>query len=363
MVKKNYNSRWMPRNRHSRISNYNSQEKEERMKKYHVYGIGAALVDKEFEVEDSFFEHESIQKGIMTLVDGESQNTLLQRLTARFGLKKRAGGGSAANSIYAVSQFGGNTFFSCKVSNDEFGDFFVEELGHLNIHTNLDQENRETGVTGKCLVMVSPDTERTMLTYLGISETLSKNEIDEDALKNSEYLYLEGYQVTSDSGREACVHAANIARQNGVKVALTLSDPSMVQFFRGGLQEMIGSGIDLLFANDVEAKEWTGKETVEEAIEELKKISRQIVVTCGSKGALLFDGAKTISIAPHKVKAVDSNGAGDMFAGAFLYAVSAGHDFETAGKLASFAAATTVSHFGPRLPSEKHAEIKKKVLG
>jgi sugar/nucleoside kinase (ribokinase family) len=332
------------------------------MKKYHVYGIGAALVDQEFEVEDSFFEHESIQKGIMTLVDGESQETLLQRLMDKFGLKTRSGGGSVANSMYAISQFGGNTFFSCKVANDEVGDFYLEQLGHHNIHTNLDNHNRDAGVTGKCLVMVSPDTERTMLSFLGISETLSKNEIDVEALKDSEYLYLEGYQVTSDSGREASIYAREIAEQHGVKTSITLSDPAMVQFFRGGLQDMIGDGVDLLFANDVEAKEWTGKETVEEAIEGLKTIAGQIVVTCGSKGALLFDGEKNINIAPHKVKAVDSNGAGDMFSGAFLYAVSAGHDFETAGNLASLAAATTVSSFGPRLPSEAHQEILKKVI-
>ena len=332
------------------------------MKEYHVYGIGAALVDQEFEVEDSFFQHESIQKGIMTLVDGESQSTLEKRLLDRFGLKTRAGGGSAANSIYAISQFGGNAFFSCKVADDEAGNFYLEQLGHHNIHTNLDNHNRGAGVTGKCLVMVSPDTERTMLSFLGISETLSKNEIDVEALKDSEYLYLEGYQVTSDTGRAASVYAREIAEQHGVKTSITLSDPAMVQFFRGGLQEMIGDGVDLLFANDVEAKEWSGKETVEEAIEDLKSIAKQIVVTCGSKGAQLFDGEKHISIAPHKVKAVDSNGAGDMFAGAFLYAVSAGHNFETAGNLASLAAATTVSSFGPRLPFDAHQKIKAQII-
>lgn len=332
------------------------------MKKYHVYGIGAALVDQEFEVEDIFFEHESIQKGIMTLVDGESQETLLQRLMDKFGLKTRSGGGSVANSMYAISQFGGNAFFSCKVANDEVGDFYLEQLGHHNIHTNLDNHNRDDGVTGKCLVMISPDTERTMLSYLGISETLSKNEIDEEALKDSEYLFLEGYQVTSDSGREASIYARQIAEEHGVKTAITLSDPAMVQFFRGGLHEMIGNGVDLLFANDVEAKEWTGKDTVEEAIEGLREVAKRIVVTCGSKGAQLFDGEKNISIAPHPVKAVDSNGAGDMFSGAFLYAVSAGHDFETAGRLASLAAATTVSSFGPRLAPEKHLEIRDQII-
>src|SRR5215216_1007454 len=130
------------------------------MKTYHVYGIGNALVDKEFEVSDDFFTHENIQKGLMTLVDGESQEVLLDRLSQRFRLKKMAGGGSAANTVYAISQFGGNTFYSCKVANDEFGDFYVNELGTLNIHTNLGKD-REYGVTGKCIVMVSPDTERT----------------------------------------------------------------------------------------------------------------------------------------------------------------------------------------------------------
>lgn len=332
------------------------------MKTYHVYGIGAGLVDQEFEVTDDFFEHEKIQKGLMTLVDGESQDVLLKRLTQRFGIKKRAGGGSAANTIYAISQFGGNAFFSCKVSSDEVGDFYVQELGSLNIHTNLAKE-REYGVTGKCLVMVSPDAERTMLTYLGISETLSEKDLNVEALIDSKWLYLEGYQVTSPTGRKACIEARKIAEANGVKTSLTLSDPAMVQFFRGGLEEMIGNGVDLLFANDVEAQAWSGKELMSEAIEELRKIAKVVVVTLGSKGAVVFDGKNHINIDPVKVKAVDTNGAGDMFAGAFLYAVATGKDYATAGKLASHAAGTTVSHFGPRLAPAEHKAILKRAWG
>lgn len=333
------------------------------MKKYQVYGIGNALVDKEFEVEDSFLAHESIQKGIMTLVDGESQETILERLMQRYGLKKRAGGGSAANSVYAVCQFGGKTFYSCKVASDEFGDFYLQELGHHNIDTNLDRDNRETGATGKCLVMVSADAERTMLSYLGISETLSRDDVDVQALADSEYLYIEGYLVTSPTGRDACIYAKEVAEKHGVKTALTLSDTSMVQFFRGGLEEMIGAGVDLLFANETEALTWTGKDGVREAAAELEAIARRFVITLGAKGALLYDGDRYIEVAPHKVKAVDSNGAGDMFAGAFLYALSAGHDFATAGRLASRASAATVSHFGPRLTPEQHREILEEVIG
>ncbi len=332
------------------------------MKNYGIYALGNALVDKEFEVDDAFFEHESIQKGVMTLVDGESQATILERLMEKYGIKKRAGGGSAANTLYAASQFGTNTFYSCKVANDEFGDFYIKELGEQNIDTNLESIKGDEDVTGKCLVMVSPDAERTMLSYLGISEKLSSSDIDEQALENSKYLYLEGYLVTSPTAREACIKAKSIAESKGVLTALTLSDPGMVQFFRGGLEEMIGDGVDLLFANDVEALTWTGEETIEAAAESLKTIAKTFVITLGSKGALLFDGESFIQVAPHQVTAVDSNGAGDMFAGAFLHGLASGLDFEASGKLASLSAATVVSQFGPRLASEKHQELLKAVV-
>lgn len=331
-------------------------------KTYHVYGIGNALVDAEFAVDDQFFAHESIQKGIMTLVDGESQETILDRLQKHYQQRKRSGGGSAANTIYAICQFGGKTFYSCKVANDEPGDFYLQELGDHNIHTNLGNNTREDGVTGKCLVMVSPDAERTMLSYLGISETLSKDDVVPEAVKDSEYLYLEGYLVTSPTGREACIHAKQLAEENGVKTALTLSDPSMVQYFRGGLEEMIGSGVDLLFCNDVEAKTWTGEDDIQDAADKLKQIARSFAITLGAQGALLFDGEQYIKVAPHKVKALDTNGAGDMFAGAFLYGVSAGYDFATAGRLASVAPATLVQTFGPRLSPQQHQEVLRKVL-
>lgn len=332
------------------------------MKTYHVYGLGNALVDKEFEVTDDFFEQEKIQKGLMTLVDGESQAVLLDRLMQRYGLKKRAGGGSAANTMYAISQFGGKSFYSCKVASDDFGDFYLQELGSHNISTNLGRE-REYGVTGKCLVMVSPDAERTMLTYLGISERLSSADINIEALIDSEYLYLEGYLVTSPTGRQACIEARKIAEANGVKTSITLSDPAMVQFFRGGLEEMIGNGVDLLFANEIEARTWTDKEDIAAAVKDLSALARVVVVTRGAKGALVFDGKRTIDIAPVPVKAVDTNGAGDMFAGAFLYGIASGRDHASAGRLASHASAATVSVFGPRLAPSEHQRILKAALG
>ena len=332
------------------------------MTKYHVYGIGNALVDKEFEVEDDFFKANNIDKGLMTLVEQDRLAEILEKLKATFGLKKRASGGSAANTIIAVSYFGGNTFYSCNVANDETGDFYVKDLKAAGVDTNLG-DDREDGTTGKCLVMVTPDAERTMNTYLGITADLSSKHLNEEAIKASEYLYIEGYLVSSDTARPAAIEAKRIAEANGVKTAFTFSDPAMVQFFKDGLGEMIGNGVDLLFCNEAEALNYCDVDTIDNAVEQLKNIAKSFVITLGSKGALVFDGKELFNIAPHAITAVDSNGAGDMFAGAFLYAITHGYSYQQAGDLASLASAEVVSNFGPRLESEKHDKIKEKVLG
>ncbi len=331
------------------------------MKKYQVYGIGNALVDQEFEVDDSFFRDTGIEKGFMTLIEQETQETLQKLLLERYGLRKRAGGGSAANTLYAFSQFGGKAFFSCKVANDETGDFYVQELGSQNIETNLGTQ-REEGVTGRCLVMVSPDAERTMLTHLGISQRVSVEELDQDAISQCDYAYFEGYLVTSDSARAAVIELKRQAEASGAKTALTFSDPAMVEYFRDGINEIIGAGVDLLFCNEKEAQIWSGEFSLEAACEKLRKVARQFAITRGPQGALLFDGERYHDVAAHKVTPVDSNGAGDMFAGAFLYGISQGHDFPAAGRLASLASATVVSNFGPRLEPAQHQALLERVL-
>ncbi len=331
------------------------------MTKYHVYGIGNALVDKEFEVEDSFLKASGIEKGLMTLVEQEKLVEILETLKSTYGLKKRASGGSAANTIIAVSYFGGNTYYSCNVANDETGDFYVKDLKAAGVDTNLG-DDREDGITGRCLVMVTPDAERTMNTHLGITANLSSKHLDEEAIKASEYLYIEGYLVSSDTARAAAIEAKRVAEANGVKTAFTFSDPAMVQFFKDGLVEMVGSGVDLLFCNEAEALNYCDTDNIENAVKLLKKVAKSFVITLGSKGALVFDGVNQLTIAPHSITAVDSNGAGDMFAGAFLYAITHGYSYQQAGDLASLASAEVVSCFGPRLEAEQHDEIRKKVL-
>lgn len=330
-------------------------------KKYDVYAIGNALVDLEYEVKDEFFLEHKIDKGLMTLVDEERQDLLLSALGG--APKKQQCGGSAANTIIATAQFGAKGFYSCKVANDAMGDFYFQDLKDNGVDCNLEKQERSAGTTGKCLVLITPDAERSMNTFLGITSTLAKSEVDEEAIKNSKYMYMEGYLVASPTGREAAVHARKIAEAAGVKTALTFSDVNMVKFFKEGLQEMIGNKLDLLFCNEAEALAYFDSTDLFKTRELLKDIAQTFVITRGENGAMIWDGTTFIDIEPYIVQAVDSNGAGDMYAGAFLYAITQGHTYASAGKLASMAASRVVGQFGPRLKWHETQEIKHQVFG
>ena len=324
------------------------------MKRYKVYGIGNALVDTEIQVEDQELESMGVEKGLMTLVDERRQHDLVQQLSGHLVTASRASGGSAANTVIATTRFGGPSFYSCKVASDDNGDFYLADLEAAGVAHN-GSGDRQTGITGRCLVLISPDAERSMNTFLGISETLSTAELVPEAISASEYLYIEGYLVTSPTGRRAAVEAREHAESNGVKTSLSFSDPGMVEFFRDGLQEMLGGkGVDLLFCNEAEALGWGQTESLDDAVEALKQVAGQFAVTLGARGALLYDGESLLEIPGCETEAIDSNGAGDMFAGAFLYAITHGRDFETAGRFASLAGSRVVSRFGPRLSASEH---------
>lgn len=330
---------------------------------YDVYAIGNALVDMEFSVTTDFLNENSVDKGLMTLIEEDRQNELLEKLQNYGGgqIKKQCGG-SAANTVIAVSQYGGKSFYSCKVANDETGKFYLNDLKGNNVDTKLNEGTAPDGVTGKCLVMVTPDADRTMNTHLGITATYSKDELDLEALKNSKWLYVEGYLVASPTGQQAAMEALKFARENKIKTSITLSDPNMVKFFRDNFNALIGKGVDLLFCNEDEAIEFTGKNNFEEAREELKRVANSFVITLGKNGATLWDGTMFIDIEPHLVDAIDSNGAGDMFAGAYLYGITNGHTPAGSATLASYACSKVVSQYGPRLETVQVQEIKKAVF-
>lgn len=328
-------------------------------KKYDVCGIGNAVVDYEIEVEDQFFTENDVEKGLMTLVDEDRQKFLLKRVKEK--VRKRQGGGSAANTIFGMTQFGGKGYYTCKVADDADGLFYMRDLIDAGIGTNLNVGHLSDGTTGKCLVMITPDAERTMNTFLGITSNFSKEEIDEQAIKDSEYVFLEGFLVPSPTGLEAMKRAKEIAQQNGVKVSLTFSDPSMVKYFGDQMKEVVGSGVDLLFCNIHEAELYTGKEGIDAVKKEMEKVAKEFVITKGEEGALVFDGSNYHEIAPFPTTAIDATGAGDMFAGAFLYAITHGQTHAEAGKLASAASSAVVSKYGPRINQDHVKEILRKI--
>jgi sugar/nucleoside kinase (ribokinase family) len=317
------------------------------MKKYDVYAIGNALVDIEYHSTPHKLVELGIDKGVMTLIDEQRQNSLIAQLGDSH--ESMACGGSAANSIIALAQMGASTHLDCRVSSDMTGQVFARDLHDSGVNSNLDFKPLPGGITGKCLVFVTPDADRTMNTFLGVSGDLDSSDIDQEAIKQSGYIYIEGYLASADNTRDAAIEVRRIAEGRDIKTSLTLSDPNMVKFFRESIEAMIGDQVDLLFANEDEALELAATDSLDEAVEMFKKISRSFAITRGKEGALLFDGLGLIEVKPKIVKAIDTLGAGDMFAGAFLYGLSQGMSFHQSGDLASLASAKIVTQFGPRL--------------
>jgi sugar/nucleoside kinase (ribokinase family) len=326
------------------------------MKKYQIYGIGAALVDTEVVVTEEFLRINKIDKSLMSLVDEKRQSFLLEALNSHSKHIKRSCGGSACNSVVAASCFGAKSFYSAKVAADDDGYFFVDDLKATGVDFHHAQAS--AGVTGKCLVMITDDAERTMNTFLGANLDLTSNEIDELILMNSEWLYLEGYLVTDNSRTNVAFKALEFAKANQVKTSISLSDPFVVKAFKGNLRKIIGDGVDLLFCNSSEARAFTNTQNTEAAAEELKKYAKTFVITRGPSGSLVYDGTDLVKTPGVVVNAVDTNGAGDMYAGAFLYAINAGHNYAWSAKFANAASAKVVSQFGPRIKAFEYEKIK-----
>lgn len=327
------------------------------MNQYAIFGLGAALVDTEIKVTDHDLESMKVDKGLMSLVDDARLHELLAQLEDRGTVASRASGGSGCNTVIAASYFGAKSYYCCRVANDDNGQFFAHDLSEAGVTSNVGSADPE-GVTGRCLVLITPDAERTMNTCLAISETLSVAELDEAAAASADWVYIEGYQVTSATGKKAAMRLREVAKQAGNKVALSLSDPAMVQFFKEGMLSIIGDGVDLIFCNEQEALQFTDTENVNDALESLKSLTQSAVITMGAKGAIGWDGSQMYRYSASSVTAIDTNGAGDMFAGAFLAALCQEKGWQYAGELASRASGAVVSQYGPRLHPEQHQEIQ-----
>ena len=330
------------------------------MKKYDVFGIGNALVDCVCMVDDSFLVENNIEKGIMTLVDKEKQKLLIEKIknTKTF----IQSGGSVSNSIFVLSQLGGSGYSSFLVSDDNFGNIYINDLKNNGVKIGEKKYIIADGMTGSCLVLTTPDAERTMNTCLSISTKYSIKNISFDDLNNSKYLYIEGYLVTSELSMQAIHDCISYCKKNDIKIALTFSDLSMVKFFKDKLESILKYKIDLLFCNEEEAKAFSEKPSLNESSDFLLQFSKLVVITRGNKGSLIASSKEKINIDSVKTDAIDTVGAGDAFSGAFLFGINNGMGLENSGKLASLLSSKVVSKIGPRLELIDITNIKKSLL-
>jgi len=328
--------------------------------KLDISSLGNAIVDIQFSIEEDFvstLKEMSIKKGSMTLIEAEEQSNLIDLLNKEYGNSKLSCGGAATNSMVAASNFGSKCHFSCKVRNDDLGNFYLEDLEKNNIlHSNKPYQSEFS--TGQCVVMVTPDAERTMCTYLGVSNLLDSNDLDESAIENSKYLFLEGYLVTSESAFKACLKAAEIAKRSDTKIAISLSAEGIVNAFRDQMNSLINVGCDILFCNESEACAFSQHKNIEQAEIFLREVSYQNLITLGEKGSLIWDGNKKETVNRYKAKAIDTNGAGDIFAGSVLHKICEGDDLKSAAKFGCYAASKQVESFGPRLTKTEYIKIK-----
>lgn len=327
------------------------------MSSYNVFGVGNALVDFQAKVSDETLIEIDFAKGIMTLVDEQTQQRVLARLEGAD--LNRCAGGSAANTIIGIAEFGGKTAYAGKVANDAIGEFFLNDLRELGVTIEVPQSE---GQSGTCVVLITEDAQRTMLTNLAVSATLSPDDIDEEEIRKAEWIYVEGYLFAVESGKAAARKAIDIAAQHGVKVSLTVSDPFLIDICRDEFWELIEGPVDLLFCNLEEARSLTKKHDPADCAQEIHQHAAAVALTLGEDGSLLMEGNRLVPIEGVPVKAIDTTGAGDMYAAGILYGVTNGLTWKQAGHLASHSAARVVSQLGARLEKPFTADEIKSII-
>ena len=329
------------------------------MSHYDLYAIGNTLVDSEYEVSDAQLQAMAVEKRHMTLIDMPRRTALLAALDGMHA--RRTGGGSAGNTVVALAQLGGNAFYSCRVADDELGAFYRDNLQANGVDSNLNHTKPPVGQTGCCMVMVTPDAERSMSTFLGATADIDHTALHPKDIAKSKVYYMEGYLSASPTGLDAALQGRALAKAAGVKLAATLSDMSMINYCRAGLEAMVGAddgGLDYLFCNEEEATVWCGSQDLDAVCQQVSQLARVVCLTRSAKGCVVLEGGQRTDVPAAKVTAVDTNGAGDMFAGAFLYAVTQGHNLTQAAWLANEAAGQVVSQYGNRLSNDTMADIR-----
>lgn len=326
------------------------------MKNILLTGVGNALVDLEFRVTDEELQSFGVTKGGMTLTDAETQRRMIAALAHHE--YHRCSGGSAANTMIAFAQFGGTGAYCSLLGDDHFGNYYATEFKDLGL--TLDADQVKGASTGTCLVMITPDSERTLNTTLAVNTEFTRQNINEGLIQASEWIYIEGYKLTDDNGAEAVDLALFHARKHDTHVAVTCSDGFIVDVFGDRLRNVLKAS-DLVFCNENEAMALAGTDTVADAYRFLTDKYPNVVVTKGPAGSnIRWNGADAV-IPAYSVVPVDTTGAGDMYAGAFLYGVLHRHHLEHSGRLASYASAQVVAQYGARLKAN-HIDVRDSML-
>lgn len=318
---------------------------EQLKKKYQVIGIGNAMVDVLAEVNDDFLIRNNIEKGIMQLTNRERG----VYLSSNVNPIKEVGGGSAANTITSIAEAGMRTSYIGKVKGDKLGKVFVSDMHSLNIDydtpfTSIDHSED----TGRCIVLITPDGERSMNTYLGVTEFLSPEDISSEKLVCCDWIYLEGYRFDGPQSHEAFDKAVMVCKKNGGKVSLTLSDPFCVQRHRDAFNRLIADSVDLLFCNKAELLALYLQTDLFKALTLASNDIDIIACTDGGNGAYLMNEGELHHIPAKSVKIIDTTGAGDIFAAGFLWGILNGYDVRTAGYMGCIAGSDIVTQFGAR---------------
>ena len=317
-----------------------------------VTGIGNAIVDVLAHAEDAFIAAQGLTKGTMALID----ETRARALYAQMGQAVEVSGGSAANTIAGIASLGGRAAYVGKVARDQLGEVFSHDIRAVGVH--FESVASESGVpTARCFVLVTPDAQRTLNTYLGACLELGPADIDEALIARSKVVYLEGYLWDPPAAKEAFVKAATLARRAGRKVALSLSDPFCVQRHRRELEELVDAHVDILFANEHEVCALYEAPQLEQAMAAVRGRCELSVLTLSDKGSVVLAGNDTFAVQAAKVdKVVDTTGAGDLYAAGFLYGYTQGRPPAECGRLGAICAAEVISHFGAR-PEASLAEL------
>jgi sugar/nucleoside kinase (ribokinase family) len=308
-----------------------------------VVGIGNAIVDVLATVDDSFLEDNGIVKGAMTLIDTDQAESLY----AKMGSTTECSGGSAANSMVGIASLGGHGAFIGKVREDALGEVFTRDIREAGVEFNTPPGDSGPP-TGRCLILVSPDAERTLQTYLGTSANLGAEDIDPYTISRARYTYLEGYLWDLPEAKDAFVKAARVAHEAKCKVALTLSDAFCVERHRSSFQHMVSNHVDVLFANEDEVVSLYQAASFDEAVGCMKGQCEVAALTRGAKGSVVLHGDEVYEIAAAPAEVVDTTGAGDLFAAGFLYGLTHGYGISDCARIGGIAAAEVISHLGAR---------------